>query len=271
MTPRAGRFAALLFCAICAPAAAAANADMRPHRALYDLSLGAAREGSELAALSGRMALEWADACDGWTVSQTIRMAIVDRDGSAFRNDIAFTSFEAKDGGELRFAMRWEGAGGPEREYVGRAEAGPAGGRVAFSVPDGESLDLPPGTLFPTAHLFLVAGAAGRGERALSRTVFGGTGPDSLNEVTAFIGAEVPPDGGEGEGEGAAFPDLAGVRSWPVSMAYFPLRSPEPEPDFEVAYRLFANGVATDLFLDYGGFAMRAALSELEFPPPPAC
>lgn len=269
MTPRAGRFAALLFCAICAPAAA--GADMRPHRALYDLSLGAAREGSELAALSGRMALEWADACDGWTVSQTIRMAIVDRDGSAFRNDIAFTSFEAKDGGELRFAMRWEGAGGPEREYVGRAEAGPAGGRVAFSVPDGESLDLPPGTLFPTAHLFLVAGAAGRGERALSRTVFGGTGPDSLNEVTAFIGAEVPPGGGEGEGEGAAFPDLAGVRSWPVSMAYFPLRSPEPEPDFEVAYRLFANGVATDLFLDYGGFAMRAALSELEFPPPPAC
>lgn len=265
MTVRAGRFAAFLFCALCAPAAA--GADMRPHRALYDLSLGAAREGSELAALSGRMALEWADACDGWTVSQNIRMAIVDRGGSAFRNDISFTSFEAKDGGELRFAMRWAGAGGPEREYVGRAEAGPAGGRVAFSVPDGESLDLPPGTLFPTAHLFLVAEAAKRGERALSRTVFGGTGPDSLNEVTAFIGAEIPP----GEGEGAAFPDLAGLRSWPVSMAYFPLRSPEPEPDFEVAYRLFANGVATGLFLDYGGFAMRAALAEVEFPPPPVC
>ena len=267
MTVRAGRFAAFLFCALCAPAAA--GADMRPHRALYDLSLGAAREGSELAALSGRMALEWADACDGWTVSQNIRMAIVDRGGSAFRNDISFTSFEAKDGGELRFAMRWAGAGGPEREYVGRAEAGPAGGRVAFAVPDGESLDLPPGTLFPTAHLFLVAEAAKRGERALSRTVFGGTGPDSLNEVTAFIGAEIPP--GEGDGNGAAFPDLAGLRSWPVSMAYFPLRSPEPEPDFEVAYRLFANGVATDLFLDYGGFAMRAALAEVEFPPPPVC
>lgn len=267
MTVRAGRFAAFLFCALCAPAAA--GADMRPHRALYDLSLGAAREGSELAALSGRMALEWADACDGWTVSQNIRMAIVDRGGSAFRNDISFTSFEAKDGGELRFAMRWAGAGGPEREYVGRAEAGPAGGRVAFAVPDGASLDLPPGTLFPTAHLFLVAEAAKRGERALSRTVFGGTGPDSLNEVTAFIGAKIPP--GEGDGNGAAFPDLAGLRSWPVSMAYFPLRSPEPEPDFEVAYRLFANGVATDLFLDYGGFAMRAALAEVEFPPPPVC
>ena len=267
MTVRAGRFAAFLFCALCAPAAA--GADMRPHRALYDLSLGAAREGSELAALSGRMALEWADACDGWTVSQNIRMAIVDRGGSAFRNDISFTSFEAKDGGELRFAMRWAGAVGPEREYVGRAESGPAGGRVAFAVPDGESLDLPPGTLFPTAHLFLVAETAKRGGRALSRTVFGGTGPDSLNEVTAFIGAEIPP--GEGDGNGAAFPDLAGLRSWPVSMAYFPLRSPEPEPDFEVAYRLFANGVATDLFLDYGGFAMRAALAEVEFPPPPVC
>ncbi len=253
---------------------AATAADLKPHRALYDLDLAAVHSGSEIAALSGKMLIEWADACDGWTVSQRIQMAVSDRRGPSFENDIAFSSFETKAGDRLRFSIRWMAHGKPFREFAGRAQRGPAGGVVSFAAPAGQSLDLPRGTLFPTEHLFLLVDAAAAGESRLSSIVFGGTGPDSLHEVSAFIGEEIPAGSrqtGPGGEDRQIFRDLAELRSWPVSIAYFPAGSAEPEPDFEVAYRLVENGVAEDLMLDYGEFAMDAVLDELEFISPPEC
>jgi hypothetical protein len=60
-----------------------------------------------------------------------------------------------------------------------------------------------------------------------------------------------------------------------MHTAYFP-RNPTSDrpagtPEFEVAYRLFQNGVATEIVFDYGTFAMRATLSKLEALPAPAC
>ena len=275
MTKRSGRTAAgalgSLASAIIAFAAGAA--DLRPHSALYELDLAAARGGSEIAALSGSMALEWADACDGWTVSQNIRMAITNRDGASFENVIRFSSFENRAGDRFRFSMKWTAAGETVEEFAGRAENGPDGGDVALTAPEGESLRLPAGTLFPTAHLFRLVEAAAGGERRFARAVFAGTGRDSLHEVVAFFGREIA--AGERPlpraADRPALRELAGLRSWPVSLAYYPVDSREPRPDFEVAYRLLENGVAGDLSLDYGDFAMNAALVEVEFPPPPAC
>lgn len=255
-------------------AAAAETVDLRPHRALYDLDLAAARQGSDVTGLRGRMALEWADACDGWTVSQNIRMNVRNRDGASIANDIGFSSFETKAGDGFRFNSRWIARGEPFQEYVGHAETGAAGGRAIFTVPDGETVELPAGTLFPTEHMFMLVDAAAAGERLLSRIVFTGSEPDSLHEVTAFIGLEIPRDsralGPAGNGK-SVFRDLAALRSWPVSMGYFPAGSADAEPEFEIAFRLLENGVASDLVLDYNEFAMRAALVEIEFLPPPEC
>ena len=259
----AGALRALAALAILATGLAAPAAELRPHRALYDLDLAAVRGGSEIVALRGRMALEWADACEGWTVSQNIRMAIANRDGSSFVNDIGFSSFETRSGDRFRYSSRWLDGGARVREFVGRAEVGPGGGRAVFTVPEDGAIELPEGTVFPTEHLFLLVDAAAAGESPMTRTVFGGTGPDSLHDITAFIGGENP--GGSG------FDALAGLRSWPVSAAWFPAGSPAAEPDFEVSYRLAENGVASELVLDYGDFAMNAALAELEFLPPPEC
>ena len=255
-------------------AAAAHALDLTPHRALYDISLAAARGGSDITALSGRMMLEWADACDGWTVNQKVQMSFTNREGPSLDNEFSFSSFETKDGNSFRFSMRSTANGEPFEEYVGSARRDASGGMVRFTVPAGEELELPQGIAFPTEHLFLMVEAALAGDKWIGATVFSGTGLDSLHEVTAFFGAEISKGtavGGDAAQPDDAFLALVNLRSWPVSMGYFPFTTQDPEPEFEVSYRLMENGVAGNLVLDYGDFAMRAVLSKLEFLSPPEC
>ena len=117
----------------------------------------------------------------------------------------------------------------------------------------------------------MLVDAAVAGERHLSRIVFTGTEPDSLHEVTAFIGLEIPRDsralGPAGNGR-SVFRDLAALRSWPLSMAYFPAGSADAQPDFEIAFRLLENGVASDLVLDYNDFRDAGGAGRVRVSPP---
>ena len=68
---------------------------------------------------------------------------------------------------------------------------------------------------------------------------------------------------------------LAGQRSWPSDLAFFPIRQ-KPDhapgtPEFEVGFRLFQNGIFTELTLDYGDFSLAGTLSRLEPLPKPDC
>ena len=54
-------------------------------------------------------------------------------------------------------------------------------------------------------------------------------------------------------------------------MAYYPFGESNSAPEFEVQYRIMDNGVASNMDLDYGNFALRAVLDHLEYLPPPDC
>ena len=261
-------------CAMALGLSALAAPRLAPHRAAYEIDLATVRHDSDITTLTGRMILEWSDACDGWTVNQKVKMHFTNRDGPEIDNSFSFSSFESKNGDNFHFTMRSLANGDPFEEWVGVANREAVGGMVRFSMPEGESLPLPVGTLFPTEHLFVLVEAALAGETWVGRTVFSGTGPDSLHEVTAFIGDEILPGSKPvemvGEGDEAILA-LTGLRSWPVAMAYFPHAEQDGEPEFEVSYRLLENGVAGNLLLDYGDFAMRAVLARLELLPPPRC
>lgn len=259
---------------------AARSVELSAHRALYEITLESVRSGSEITDLEGRMMLEWADACDGWTVNQKVRMILSHIGGAPLNNEFSFSSFEAKDGENFRFSMRSSADGRPYEEFVGTASRGAGGtpgtgGHVEFTSPEGMEMDLPYQTMFPSEHLFLVVERALAGDRMIARTVFSGTGPDSVHEVTAFVGAEIPGGsrrvGVDDPNADAALRSLTDLRSWPVAMAYFPHAQQELEPEFEVSYRLLENGVAGNLLLDYGEFAMRAVLDKIEFLASPNC
>ena len=120
----------------------ARSVELSAHRALYEITLESVRNGSEITDLRGRMMLEWADACDGWTVNQKVRMVLSHIGGPPLNNEFSFSSFEAKEGESFRFSMRSSSDGRPYEEYVGTATRGPnreskSGGYVKFTSPEG--------------------------------------------------------------------------------------------------------------------------------------
>lgn len=251
--------------------------DLAAHRAIYDMTLLKASRNSDVSAMEGEMFLEWADACDGWTVNQKVRMVSQLRDGPQMENHFNFSSWESYDGLRFRFAMRSLNMGDPVEQVAGSAyirDEG-KGGHVQFSAPEGAELELPAGTMFPSSHLIMLVEQAMAGARHFERTVFSGSGMDSLNPVSVFIGNPIAGDEEMPhhvrEGEKQPFAGLVGHKSWPVGLAYYPIASGGAEPEFEVDYRLFEHGVAADLTLNYGDFVLSAVLEELELLPAPDC
>lgn len=232
--------------------------ELLSHRAAYRLELLASDEESGIAQVRGGLVIEWRAGCDGWISNQRLGFVAAATEGPGFTYDVRFSSWESKDSSELRFTMRAYDDGKLEEEFLGQAALQPpAGGRAAFSTPDGEAIDLPPGTIFPTAHMQQILQAAAADQHFIARDVFDGSGLDGLNRVTAVIGQALPrPDG---------------TRRWPVNLAYYELDSEETLPDFQISFNMAETGVLYDIVLDYGTFSLKGEMDKFEELPTSAC
>ena len=258
------------------PGMSAWSADLVAHRAIYDLRLLSGGGGVDFTDVTGKMYIDWNDVCDGWTLTQHVRMIFSGRSGNTLNNDFSFSSWESRDGNEFRYTMRSTMNDKLNEQVEGRAELDPGGvgGVARFKKPAKSIVSLPAGTLFPTEHLALTLEHALAGGRVLTRNVFSGTGDDSLNEVSAFIGPLIEAtDGHEAlsKTNPSAAAALRGLRSWPVAMAYFPYGDGDYEPEFEVHFQVMENGVSPSMDLDYGNFAIRGLLEHLEYHSLPEC
>jgi hypothetical protein len=261
------------FCAVflVADAAPAAEARLASHRAGYVLTLGAAKS-SGVTAIDGAMTIDWQETCDGWTMSQRMRFRIFDADGESIESDITFSSWEARDGISYRFTMRSLRDGDVIDELRGRATLGGPGkgGKAVFTQPADEVLELPPGTLFPTAHSLLLIDKAQAGERNVSMPVFDGASVDGAMDVNAIIGALLPPDAVDAGPQIAR--DLLTGESWRVRLAFF--RNDDQrgsEPEYETAMRMYVNGVGSEFLFEYQEFSIKARLERLEAIAMPRC
>ena len=245
--------------------AVAVTPQLASHRAVYNMSLGTARSGSSTVDARGVMYLEWAEACDGWTVSQRVKLTLYATQGGEIDTDSNYSSWESRDGKSYRFTVRNLRNGKVSEEFRGDARLDGPGrsGKAVFAVPAGLSFPLPKGTMFPTEHMVQMIVAAQAGERRLSRVMFDGASIDGPLEVNAIIGAQNRPTGSSDE--------LTSKVSWPVRMAFFPIQSQQAEPEYEVSVRLHENGVADRFLLDYGDFTVSAELEKLEPLPKPKC
>jgi len=242
---------------------------MVPHHALYDMTMLRVRPGRGVVGVSGRMYMEWADACDGWRIEQRIVMRLSHGDGNELTTDSYFKSWESKDGTQLRFDLKTQRDGTLEEELSGnarlRSEA--EGGIATYRKPGTKEVELPPGTVFPTAHTVLIAHAIKSGSSFLSRVIFDGGSEDNPLLISAAIGGQLPPlenatDATHGPGERNA---------WPVAMAFYKLDDLEGLPLYEITIHFQGNGVARRMDLDYGEFAVRARLVGFERIPAPKC
>lgn len=245
---------------------------LAPHRATYDMKLNVARPNSGIVEVNGRMVLEMVDSCDAWEVKQRIKLKFLRNDGEEFDTDSSFTSYETKDGLQLRFSVRNIQDQEVEEELRGHADLEATGGkgRAAFSLPEVRSFDLPPGTLFPTSHLALIIRHARDGDKSVSYSVFDGARLDGAFTVNAVIGkpprlAGAPPIRGD-------IALLRGQPAWGVRLAFFAAGDQgTANPEYELALDLLGNGIARSMLLDYGDFAVDARLVQIQALPRPRC
>ncbi len=262
--------AALLLCGAAAASAGAVAAGERllPHRAVYALSLGALRSSSPVVEAAGRFEFEWQDVCDGWSVSQKFRIALLYEDGISVSFGWSLSSWEAKDGSRYRFFIRRFDGSGQIESVRGAAEMRPDGsGLATYREPEAREVELPVGTLFPTRHTLHVLDQAEAGAAPVWSLVFDGSGDGGLFGVSTAFSRRLEP----GTPARIASALIEGVPSWRVNLAFFGVGAESVEPEQEQGLRLFANGVVDEMHLDYGDFVLDADLTELTRLPAPEC
>jgi hypothetical protein len=246
------------------PTRPATAAPLLAHRALYDLKLDPTKHG-DVQAAAGTMAYEVLDTCDGWASRQRLKMTITNSEGQEIEMLSDYTTFETKDGLNMRFRMRQTTDDAVTSDVEGAARLdGPNGaGSAHYTLPHDATAALPKGTLFPTAHTEALLAAAEAGKKFITLPLFDGTtekgAQDSSIAVINWSGPKPTP-----------WPALSKLPSGKVHLAFFDRAATAQEPDYEVSMRYWANGVADDLAMDFGDFTMDGTLAEFT-PVKPHC
>lgn len=241
------------------------------NRSTYEISLAHALPGG-MAAVRGRTVVEFRDRCDGWETTERFLADMTDADGNVSRTDFVTTAWESKSGRSLRFDVT-NMAGGRivEREKGTAARNEDGSGDVTLTIPAEKHFSLPPGTVFPIAQFVEAIEAAQAGKESLSGPVFQGGDESDLYFSTASIGKPVPAGDPSRDKPDDADGLLAEAQAWPILMSYFPNSKEGVTPDYEVASRVYANGLAGSMSLIYKHFTLKAALTKVERLSTPPC
>ncbi|MCQ4160909.1 cell envelope integrity EipB family protein [Roseomonas sp. GC11] len=249
-----------------APAGAAAvpgTDAMVPHRAAYRLQLDRVRQGGDVVQAEGAMLFEVLDACDGWASRQRLQLTVVDRSGQQIETSSDYSTWESKDGKRLRFTLTQTAQGAVTQRVSGEAELDkPQGsGTARYEQPAATTVPLPPGTLLPMVHTLHALDLARAGQtRLLNAPLFDGTSEEGAQESTTLLSPWTPPPANP------RFPLMAGQGSARMRIAFFgkDAAAGASAPEYEVGLRYYANGVADEMNMDFGDFAVNALMQSLE-------
>ena len=247
-------------------------ADLVSHRAFYSLKLGTVRSGSDYVGARGSMGLSMERTCDGWTLSQTLRLDLSTPEGNEVTQDIRFAAIESDDGTRYRF-FDSSNVNGERKDFRGRAvmESEGGAGNATYQIPEELKIPLPVGTLFPLGHTFWLIKRAQAGERHATALVYDGAGGEGPQQVTAFIGPKLPIDGHIAKAQMQALGPLTERPGWNIRMGFYGLDSPQSVPDYEVEMLQLDNGVTPTLLLDYQDFTVILTQESVEEIPSPVC
>ncbi|HUO87828.1 MAG TPA: DUF1849 family protein [Rhizomicrobium sp.] len=242
---------------------AAAPIDLVSHRAQYDVTLSSTRPGG-IVAVHGRTVVEFRDVCNAWTTTQRFIADMTDSKGGNAHTDFIVFSSEDKPGKIMRFKIRNLVNGKTTQRFEGTSRVASAGGEVSLTSPAGEHFALPTGTVLPTQLTLAVLRAARAGIHSFRQTVFQGGDRNDLYDATAVIGKPASQRQRDEDRAADIGGLLNGVGAWPALVSYFPHGSDDERADYEIAYRLYANGVIAAMTLIYPNFTMKADLVRLE-------
>ena len=249
-------------------AAAPAAAGLVPHRAIYSVKLGPVRANAGFVDARGAAKMVLEKTCDGWIMTQEMTVDMGTAAGGIIKQDIRVAAWESLDGKSYRFAAR-NTMGRQVEGFKGEAKLGAAGkpGKATFKVPAGKTMALPEGTLFPTGHTAWLIERALAGDRQAPGVVFDGSDGQGPRKVIAFIGPRVESGRHGKKGLGA----LVQRPGWNIRLAFYPLDSRAPAPEFEIEVLQLDNGVAPRLVIDYPQLTVIMTMEKIEAIPAPRC
>ena len=243
-------------------AGGAGAAPLQTHRAVYDLTLGRTEAASDIAGIDGRMVIEWrgGPGCGGYTSLQRVVTRVTGLDQSYMSNDIRLSYFEKIDGREFTYT-RTEYTDGELTDRDDGTAVRNEDGSIELSREDDAARELPAGVLFPVQYQKALIERAEKGERIFELMLFDGT-EERESPTTVFVSRQSDlrrdpmPDAAVAE-------LLKSVAHWPVRVSYYDTENGEGLPSFEMGMTVFANGVATDMTLDYIDLEIKARLKDL--------
>jgi envelope integrity protein B len=248
--------------------AVSAKADIAAHRALYTMSLAGSKTDSGVTGAHGTMGYQWGETCEGWTVEQSYKLTLNYAESQDVDIVSNFVTWESKDGLRYRFNQKETRNGTVDEEIRGSAQLdGPGkGGTITFEKPQPQTMALPAGALFPSAHTILLIQRAEAGDKFLSRQVFDGATVEGAVLVSGVIGSKIEPDPND-----PIKNPLLQRPGWRIRLAFFPADPNAEKPDYELGMLLLDNGISRDMVIDYGDYTIKAKLDTIEGLGKPHC
>jgi hypothetical protein len=261
--------------AVAVAAARAENAapepvSLIPHRAIYDLSLGASRASSQVVSVRGRILYDFGgNSCQGYTLDFRQVSELNTGEGKVSTSDLRSNTWEGADAKSFRFSSQNFVDENLIDSVDGHAERETAKTTVALKKPQQKNLSLASGVVFPTEHMVRVIAAARAGQTILSFPVYDGseTG-DKVFDTLTVIGRQIAPSERNHADAAAGDAKLASIPRWPVTISYFERgkagKDSEQTPAYAIGFELYANGISRALTLDYNNFVIDGKLTSLD-------
>ena len=248
-----------------------------PHRAVYDLSLGATRGNTQVVGVRGRILYDFdGSACEGYSLQFRQVSELDSGEGKVATSDLRSTTWEGGDAKSFKFTSENFLDQNLVDSVDGHAEHGAKATAVDLIKPEHKVLDIDAGVVFPTEHMVRVIAAARAGKTILDFPVYDGSDTgEKVYDTLTVIGRAIGPDERKLADAAADEPKLAAVARWPVTISYFetgrPSKSGEQTPVYAIGFELYENGISRALSLDYNDFVVVGKLSSLEIKEPKPC
>lgn len=241
------------------------------HKAFYSLKMGTVRSGSDFVGAQGNASLSIEHTCDGWTMSQALRMNLTTSDGKEVIQDLQFAGWESLDGTRYHFFSS-NNVDGVRDDSRGRAlkELEYGTGNAYYRIPEQFKVPLPKGTLFPLGHTSWLIKSALAGERQVSKTLFDGT-RQGAQKVSAFISKKKQYGQHITQEQGVLLGSLSQRPGWNIHMGFYEPDSSELMPAYEMEILQLDNGVTPSIMLDYQDFTIILTQERLNANPLPKC
>lgn len=255
----------------------------------YNVTLVPA-QGSPFVSGSGTLTERATHSCKGWASEQRLYVRFMPPQQGVAPVQPVFlrsgsNSFESADGLTYAFEDKANLGGQMVVSHKGVAQLTAAGqaGKVTYADPASQTLELPAGTVFPSAFSSGLLTAAGDGQRRFSAVVFDGSmDPDkALLNMQAQIGT---PRAAVFKSQGAqpvyqVTPDFNPALAWSVKVSGMQPASGAgqnadgvQQPVVQQTFSLLTNGRAETSVMDFGNFRLQLDLVKYEeFPDSGGC